>query len=118
MAGPTVPDAPRPAKASGIRLGTNKGHVVERRDVAATRQARKKSQPSSKKAKNVRELIREVCGLSPYEKKLLDTIKVMGSSADKKIYKMAKKRLGTHKRAMKKREEIKELNMKSRQKGN
>ena len=97
-------------------LGGNRGHIVERRDVAPTRQARKKHSPASKKAKNVRELIREVCGLSPYEKKLLDMVKVFGSSADKKIYKMAKKRLGTHKRAMKKREEIKELNMKSRQK--
>jgi len=62
----------------------------------------------------VRELIREVAGLSPYERRILDMIKTGGSAADKRIYKFAKRRLGSHKRAVVKREDIKEVNAQQR----
>ncbi len=51
----------------------------------------------------------EVVGLSPYEKRLLDMLKTGGASSEKKMYKFAKKRLGTHTRALKKRDQVKEL---------
>lgn len=46
-----------------------------------------------KKSKLARSIIREVVGLMPYEKRILDMIKTGGSSAEKRIYKFSKKRV-------------------------
>jgi hypothetical protein len=50
-------------------------------------------QAASKKVKLVREVIRDVVGLMPYEKRILDVIKTGGASAEKKVYKYAKRRV-------------------------
>ena len=43
--------------------------------------------------KVVREIIAEVAGLSPYEKRLLDMIKTGGARSEKRMYKYAKQRV-------------------------
>jgi len=47
----------------------------------------------SKRTKAVRSLIQEVVGLAPYEKRLLDMLKTGGASAEKRMYKLSKRRV-------------------------
>ena len=62
----------------------------------------------------VREVVRETVGLQPYEKRLLEMIKA--GATEKKMYKFCKMRLGTHKRAISKREDIKRYHAEQRAK--
>ncbi|XP_077298875.1 ribosomal protein L36 [Arctopsyche grandis] len=57
----------------------------------------------TKHSKFVRDLVREVVGHAPYEKRAMELLKV---SRDKRALKFLKRRLGTHIRAKRKREEL------------
>ena len=51
-------------------------------------------QRTSKRVKVIRSIIREVCGLNPFEKRMIDVLKVgAGANPEKKIYKIAKKKV-------------------------
>ena len=95
---------------SGIFVGLNKGFIVTKPKVNS-----KKSKPAyrkgalGKRVALVREIIREVAGLAPYEKKMMEMIRTGVASKEKKAVKLARRRLGTHHRAQKKRDEINEL---------
>mmetsp|Transcript_1323 Transcript_1323/g.1990 ORF Transcript_1323/g.1990 Transcript_1323/m.1990 type:complete len:108 (+) Transcript_1323:73-396(+) len=98
---------------SGYAKGANSGHVTTKKSERKNRPSRKKG-ALGKRVALCREIAREVVGLAPYERRILDMIKTGGSAADKRIYKFAKRRLGSHKRALAKREDIKEVNSKQR----
>mmetsp|Transcript_28648 Transcript_28648/g.78752 ORF Transcript_28648/g.78752 Transcript_28648/m.78752 type:complete len:106 (+) Transcript_28648:35-352(+) len=100
--------------SSGIAVGLTKGFPVEKRS-RPVRPSRAKAR-ISKRTKVVRSVVAEVVGMNPYERRMLDMLKTGGAGAEKRMYKFAKRRLGTHKRAVKKRELIKQAysNMKAR----
>ncbi|KAK1866216.1 hypothetical protein I4F81_008736 [Pyropia yezoensis] len=88
---------------SGIAAGLNKGHIVTKRAVATKPSQRKGI--LGKRVAFVRTLIREVVGFAPYEKRALELLRI---GKDKRTLKFCKKRLGTHLRAKRKREELSE----------
>ncbi|CAO2166973.1 unnamed protein product [Urochloa humidicola] len=92
--------APTQAK-SGLFVGINKGHIVTKRELPLRPVDRKGK--ATKRVTFVRNLIREVAGFAPYEKRITELLKV---GKDKRALKLAKRKLGTHKRAKKKREEM------------
>ncbi|CAH0389023.1 unnamed protein product [Bemisia tabaci] len=93
-----------------IAVGLNKGHKVTKIQYAKSRHEKtKKILPSrfkgmqTKHSKFIRDLIREVTGHAPYEKRAMELLKI---SKEKRCLKFLKRRLGTHIRAKKKREEL------------
>eukprot|EP00744_Colponema_vietnamica_P001058 GILI01001799.1.p2 GENE.GILI01001799.1~~GILI01001799.1.p2 ORF type:complete len:121 (+),score=35.47 GILI01001799.1:43-363(+) len=95
---------------TGLAIGLGKGFIVTKRDVPA--------RPSSKKGKIgrrtalIRSVVREVAGFAPYEKRVMELIK---TNALKRAQKFAKKRLGTHLRGKKKKDELVEVIAKARE---
>ncbi|KAK2186382.1 hypothetical protein NP493_202g01029 [Ridgeia piscesae] len=84
-----------------MAVGLNKGKKVTK-NVMKPRQSRRKGS-LTKHAKFVRDIVRDVCGFAPYEKRALELLRI---SKDKRALKFCKKRLGGHVRGKKKREEM------------
>ncbi|KAK6794489.1 hypothetical protein RDI58_007942 [Solanum bulbocastanum] len=97
---------------TGLAVGLNKGHIVTKKELAPRPSDRKGK--TSKRIHFVRNLIREVAGFAPYEKRITELLKV---GKDKRALKVAKRKLGTHKRAKKKREEMSSVLRKMRATG-
>ncbi|CAL9101209.1 unnamed protein product, partial [Musa textilis] len=116
----------RPVECVRIGVGSNGSSAAEQRSLcrAEQRPYRTKRElpprPSSRKGKTskrvhfVRNIIREVAGFAPYEKRITELLKV---GKDKRALKVAKRKLGTHKRAKKKREEMANVLRKMRSAG-
>lgn len=92
---------------SGLFIGLNHGFIVSK-----PKSNPKKSKPSYRKGalnnrvEFVREVVREIVGLNPYEKKMIELIRTGNSGKEKKAVKMARHRLGTHRRALQKKADI------------
>ena len=86
---------------TGLFAGVNKGHIVTRPAKMAwkTRPATRKGR-ITKRATAVRQIIREISGFSPLEKKMLELIRTGVAAKEKKAVKTARAKLGTHKRAL------------------
>ena len=59
-----------------------------------------------KRVKLIRRVIAEISGRSPFERKIMELLKQSKANSSKKAYKLAKKSLGTHKRAQRKKVEL------------
>jgi large subunit ribosomal protein L36e len=79
---------------TGIAIGINKGHKVTPRQKAARVSYRKGA--ASARTTFVRDIIHEVAGLAPYERRIIELIR---NSQEKRARKLAKKKLGTFGRA-------------------
>merc|ERR1712150_107743 len=94
-----------------MAVGLNKGFKTTKIEgTAKNRQSRRKG-TVTKKSKFVRDLVREVTGFAPYERRIQELLRI---SKDKRALKFCKKRLGTHIRAKKKREEQSQILQKMR----
>ena len=91
------------AKA-GIAVGLNKGRQVTK-TAKKERPANRKGR-ASKKIKFVRSIVQEVSGQAPYEKRVMELLK---NGLDKRALKLCKRKLGTHIRGKRKREELSNL---------
>ena len=91
------------AKA-GIAVGLNKGRLVTK-TAKKERPANRKGR-ASQKIKFVRSIVQEVSGQAPYEKRVMELLK---NGLDKRALKLCKRKLGTHIRAKRKREELSNL---------
>merc|ERR1712032_1811774 len=87
---------------TGIFVGINRGHIVTKpkQDPEAF-----KANKSGRKGRihprvrAVREVIQEVCGLAPFQKKMIEMIRTGVAIKEKKAVKLARARVGQHKRA-------------------
>mmetsp|Transcript_26044 Transcript_26044/g.57544 ORF Transcript_26044/g.57544 Transcript_26044/m.57544 type:complete len:101 (-) Transcript_26044:41-343(-) len=85
---------------SGIAVGINKGHITTKRE---DKRVNLRGRKSAGKIL-VKSVITEVAGYAPYERRMMELIKIGSAATFKRCLKFAKKRLGTHKRAKKKRD--------------
>merc|ERR1712130_776271 len=97
-------------KGMGVRynlaVGLNKGHKVTKLDAGRKTRPTRRKGTVTKHARFVRDIVREIAGLSPYERRVQELLKI---NKDKRALKFCKKRLGTHIRGKKKREEMQML---------
>ncbi|CAE8584283.1 unnamed protein product [Polarella glacialis] len=90
--------------ATGLAAGLNKGFIVTRRELKAKPSYRRGRK--SERVALVREVVREVVGFAPYERRMIELLKIGSASTFKRALKLAKKRLGTHRRGKRKRDEM------------
>ncbi|KAK2080445.1 hypothetical protein QBZ16_000298 [Prototheca wickerhamii] len=92
----------------GIAIGKNRGHRVTKRKAV---KPSKENKGPARRVKFVRDIIKEVAGQAPYEKRVMELLKV---GKEKRALKLCKRKLGTHLRAKRKREDLSNLLRKSK----
>ncbi|KAG5788573.1 hypothetical protein H9Q69_012364 [Fusarium xylarioides] len=97
---------------SGLAVGLNKGHKTTPH-VVKPRVSRTKGH-LSKRTAFVREVVKEIAGLAPYERRVIELLR---NSKDKRARKLAKKRLGTFGRAKAKVDELQRVIAEARRTG-
>ncbi|KAI1118915.1 ribosomal protein L36e [Nemania sp. NC0429] len=95
-----------------IARGLDKGHKTTAR-VVKKRVSRTKGHLSRRTA-HVRDVVREVLGHAPYERRIMELLR---NSKDKRARKLAKKRLGSFQRGKKKVDELQGVIAESRRAG-
>ncbi|XP_046358871.2 60S ribosomal protein L36-like [Haliotis rufescens] len=94
-----------------MAIGRSKGHRVTKIEGGRKGRPTRRKGSLTKKTKFIRDLVREVVGFAPYEKRCQELLKI---SKDKRALKFCKRRLGSHIRAKRKREEMTQILHKQR----
>ena len=90
-------------------VGLNKGFIVTKPAVRHDAFKKSKSHRKGKlhaRVQAVRKVVHEICGLAPYERKMVENIRSGVPAKEKRAVKMARARLGQHKRALHKRDQM------------
>ena len=88
---------------TGLFVGMNKGHIVTKPEKGANafkKQLSLRKGRLSERVKQVRQVITEVTGLPPFQRKMLEMIRTGEAKAEKKAIRLARKRVGSQKRAL------------------
>ncbi|KAI0482894.1 ribosomal protein L36e [Xylariaceae sp. FL0804] len=97
---------------NGLTIGINRGHKTTAR-VSKPKISRSKGH-LSKRTSFVRDIVKEVAGLAPYERRVIELLR---NSKDKRARKLAKKRLGSFQRGKRKVDELQRVIAESRRAG-
>lgn len=86
---------------TGIFVGINHGHIVTKPadPNGFKRQLSLRKGRSHPRTAMIRNVMMEVTGMSPFQRKMLELIRTGEAKAEKKALRMARKRVGTQKRA-------------------
>ncbi len=87
---------------TGIFVGLNHGHIVTKPKNSPNAFKINKSQRKGRlhpRVQGVREVVQEVCGLAPFQRKMIEMIRTGVQVKEKKAVKLARARVGKHKRA-------------------
>mmetsp|Transcript_3087 Transcript_3087/g.7284 ORF Transcript_3087/g.7284 Transcript_3087/m.7284 type:complete len:121 (-) Transcript_3087:40-402(-) len=96
---------------SGIATGVNKGYLTTKRPtykssykwyLGLKKGAKTTTKAPGARVKVIREVVRETVGFAPYERRMMEILKGGGANPQKRAWRYAKTRLGTHTRAKKK----------------
>lgn len=94
---------------SGLSVGLNHGFIVTKpkgnADAQKTNRSHRKGRLHPRVAA-VRSIVQEIAGLVPWERKMMELIRSQDAKKEKSAVKMARKRLGSHRRAQRKRDQI------------
>ena len=88
--------------AKGLSRIINKKHVLTKIEVSSYTKVKR----PRKRINIIRKVVHEICGHAPYERKAMEILKQSKANGQKQAYKLLKKSLGTHRRALRKREEL------------
>ena len=88
--------------AKGLAMGLNKGHVLTKIEIPSKSNEKR----PRKRIHVIRKVVHEITGHAPFERKVMEILKQSKANGQKMAYKLLKRSLGTHRRALRKREEL------------
>ena len=94
---------------SGVAVGLNRGFIVTKTKEVHDKLKQKKSHRKGKlhpRVTAVRAIVQEICGLAPYERKMMEMIRTGNQKKEKRAVILARRRLGQQRRALRKKDQI------------